>query len=290
MVRALSGLLTAACLFGAAPPAHAFVRTRTQAGQGVPIFWDRRCIPYHINERGSEDTTFLDIEKAAQRSYSAWQNVQCSDEELSYQGKTNVELVGYKTGEKNVNMLVFQEGDDWSHQSQIIALTTVTFCSEVSGTLCEQEGKILDADIEMNGRDFTFSTSPLPRPGRYDVQNTVTHEAGHFLGLDHSLDPVSTMYATAPAGEREKQTLEQDDVNGLCTIYPHVSPVPACEPFDVTGEYLVDDPYLESNTGGGGGNSACSTAPGGAVAPGPMLLLLAMSRLAIRRRRRSGSH
>ena len=45
-------------------------------------------------------------------------------------------------------------------------------------------GEILDADIEMNGGEFLFSNSRHPRDLHYDVRNTLTHEVGHFLGLD----------------------------------------------------------------------------------------------------------
>ena len=48
-----------------------------------------------------------------------------------------------------------------------------------------------------------------------DVQNTITHEAGHTLGLDHSADPSATMAASAPAGETSKRVLQPDEVAGI---------------------------------------------------------------------------
>jgi MYXO-CTERM domain-containing protein len=52
------------------------------------------------------------------------------------------------------------------------------------------------------------------------VRNTVTHEVGHFLGLDHTPIEAATMFATAPRGETAKRDLHQDDIDGLCAIYP----------------------------------------------------------------------
>ena len=100
--------------------ASAYVRTRTQAG--VAIAWPRRCIAYHVNNRGSDNVRLESVQIAVRKSFAAWEQVDCSDVELSYQGETNVELVGYQPEAQNVNMVVFQE-KSWEHQSKIIALT-----------------------------------------------------------------------------------------------------------------------------------------------------------------------
>ena len=101
-----------------------------------------------------------------------------------------------------------------------------------------------------------------------DVQNTVTHEAGHTLGLDRPPDhPEATMYASGPSGETSKRILAADDIQGICSIYPRGAATVTC-----TG------PAPE--TGGGCGCSAAQTGPGAALAA---LLLL----LQIRRRSRS---
>jgi MYXO-CTERM domain-containing protein len=61
-----------------------------------------------------------------------------------------------------------------------------------------------------------------------DVQNTATHEEGHSIGLAHSLDPLATMYATAPAGETSKRILSDDDIAAVCTIYPKGAQTATC--------------------------------------------------------------
>jgi hypothetical protein len=101
-----------------------------------------------------------------------------------------------------------------------------------------------------------------------DLQNTLTHEAGHFLGLAHpcgsgtgtactpELRPV-TMYPTASPRETKKRTLDADDVEGACAVY-------------------MGAPEEESGCGCGG-----SAGAGGVV-----LAILSLAGLAPRARRR----
>ncbi len=140
-------------------------------------------------------------------------------------------------------------GDPFHEDSRIIALTTVSYV--------DRTGEIVDADMELNAWAGAGTSSP---PGYYftcvdppastctspgqpncidvDVQNTVTHEAGHVFGLAHTqsqycvpvapVDGAATMCANASLGETAKRTLAPDDVNGICSIYPAGAPTNVC--------------------------------------------------------------
>lgn len=57
----------------------------------------------------------------------------------------------------------------------------------------------------------------------YDVRNVMTHEFGHWLMLGDlyswTYDRNKTMYYSTSPGETKKQSLEQDDINGINYIY-----------------------------------------------------------------------
>jgi hypothetical protein len=117
--------------------------------------------------------------------------------------------------------------DAWMHQLGALAITTVTY---ETGT-----GELLDADIEVNDSGFRFSACDPPGCDvRHDLKNTLTHEMGHVLGLDHP--PVdggpdaleATMYASATEGDLQKRDLAADDIAGLCTLFPTGEPAGNC--------------------------------------------------------------
>lgn len=57
----------------------------------------------------------------------------------------------------------------------------------------------------------------------YDVRNVMTHEFGHWLMLGDlyswTYDRNKTMYYSTSPGETKKQSLEQDDINGINYVY-----------------------------------------------------------------------
>jgi hypothetical protein len=181
--------------------------------QALPLRWVQSCINYHITEAGTADIADTEATgNAVIAGYEAWNEPDCSYLALNYAGKTNEDRVGFNANTKsNANIVVFRD-TGWTHSNKVLALTSVTFQPST--------GQIFDADIELNSATYEFTTTEVPEDIKIDLRNTVTHEVGHLLGLDHAFDAEATMFATAPIGEIKKRTLEVDDTSGLCTIYP----------------------------------------------------------------------
>jgi hypothetical protein len=142
------------------------------------------------------------------------------------------------------------------------AITTV-FYVDTPGK--PNDGIIRDADIEVNAVNFAVGICTAPGvcttsgpQGEIisDLANTLTHEVGHLLGLDHTcwdiagVDPPvddqgvlvplctdtplppkvteATMYNYQESGEIKKRSLEPDDLNGVCAAYPTAND-PKCD-------------------------------------------------------------
>lgn len=219
--RALTALAALLPLTLVAVDASAYERSRTPEA-GADMEWNTRRIVYLINEAGSEDMDFSTLTDQVRLSFKPWADEPCAELEFVYGGPTahgaDLDDIGYD----NKNVVVFrEEAGLWTFDTDVIAVTTVSFCEGVGGA-CDLAGEILDADIEVNGADFTFSTAtPTPRL-RFDLRNTMTHEVGHLLGFDHTRVAEATMFASAPRGESSKRDLHPDDIDGLCAVYAEI--------------------------------------------------------------------
>jgi hypothetical protein len=107
----------------------------------------------------------------------------------------------------------------------------------------------------------------------------LTHEAGHFLGLAHSPLPNATMYAFYEQGTNDWRTLSDDDIAGICSIYP---PDRAALPCDFTPPGGFAPECALGVTKGG-----CSLGRGGSESPTGWYAFLAFGFSLWARRRRS---
>lgn len=299
VVRALG----VATLLGVAMPAgaHAYCRLSTgmpepgPIGQcqlvGLPLYWARRCLSYSIVQRARETPPFedpdqLDVRDVIERSFETWQAVSCEDGPLPVSLRQTEELGRCDQPEhnregRNANTIAFIE--DWADRGLPSAAYGITLVWHDDAT-----GEILDADMQLNessGR-FDFCTGRCSGDG-VDLQNVVTHEAGHFLGLGHSDEINACMYGDSARGEIRKRLLSRDDIAGVCSIYAGESQ-PSCAEAD----YLPRGgwgPDCYHGLEGGGCRCALAGARSRSGSPGWLWVLLPGA-LWVRRRaeRRAG--
>jgi hypothetical protein len=258
-VAALAALAASVC---AAPRADAYVRYKT--AKGAAFFWPQSCVPVSAfplslkDANGNMQMTSDQILHAASAAASAWGSAQTSptDPVCTFL-KINVtedDDVAPKVALDYTNALVFDavvwcnpdKAGNCMYPAQALAITSVF--------VNKQTGQILDGDIEVNAKIFNWTDLDLPGSSHQDqdLQNALTHEMGHLIGLDHTCyvptldadgnviprpndnlgNPVpdcdsaplavqqTTMFASANSGDVSKRTLEADDIQAVCDIYP----------------------------------------------------------------------
>jgi hypothetical protein len=170
--------------------------------------------------------SLADATRLADLAFSAWTGAACSDGpaniEASDQGTVSAEAAADDCGlvacdptvHDALHVIVFDD-TVWPHNdpNSTLALTTVTYGVE--------SGTIYDADTEVNTAQHSITAEEPPPAGKYDLQAILTHEAGHFFGMAHATTTTPIMYADYQPGA---VTLTDDDVAGICAIYPHAEP------------------------------------------------------------------
>jgi hypothetical protein len=112
-------------------------------------------------------------------------------------------------------------------------------------------GIISDADISFNGDGFCWNNTGTG--GCVDTKSIATHEQGHALGLDHTTVQGSTMEA-AYSGGTSIATIEQDDIAGVCALYPATGTTSTSSSSSSTAA------SSSSSTGGGQSCEECTMA------------------------------
>ena len=233
-------LLLGMLLFVFAESATAYVcsRVTTPAGPdtGPSLSWFSRTIPISLHVDGTNQISNRDEFSAIVDSFRTWELLQTTsstpDCPNDVEGNTDLlfdlgsddewrttesRWVGYDylSPDNNENIVVFWD-EGWPHTTLggVIALTTTTHIP--------QDGRIIDADIELNATNFEFAllNNANSNTSKTDLANTMVHEIGHLLGLAHTSDADATMFASATPGEILKRTLDCDDISAIAFKYP----------------------------------------------------------------------
>jgi hypothetical protein len=264
--------------------AHAYVRSTTS--MGAPFHWNQTCVPITIYLNKFTTTpeasgmSPTDVIKSVTAAAHAW-----SPDSVICPGAvaTNPSLEIVPTlapadarapaiGDDARNTIVFRT-ERWSisgeahtteYAFEALAVTTVT---------SRGDGHIVDVDMEVNGVTQTWmnldpgvslpSNHGLGIENVFDLQNALTHEFGHFIGLAHTCfvasmsNPLvddsgqirpkddqgkdvpdcdsapaavmnSVMWPQTDGGSTNKRTLQPDDINAVCGIYPQGRAAPVC--------------------------------------------------------------
>lgn len=236
--------------------ASAYVRELTSTG--MPVAWKSPCITMQLFLGAPPQALTADqYLRAATAGASVWSQptLACSDIRL---GVVANPAVSADVAYDQINSIAFRNAawcpsiaspaDDPScYPHSALAITTLV--------KNKNTGEILDADTVFNAVDYTWADivpapDPMP-PDTPDFQNAITHELGHVIGLAHScyaaadkqgrlLDNTgapeldcydnpelpdaikeSTMYPSVSLPDTSRRDLGEDDIQGVCDIYPY---------------------------------------------------------------------
>lgn len=260
--------------------------------EGIPLGWPLgTTVKIRLDASELTDDEATELTASLERAADAWSSVRCD-------GASSLGLGGYggaggtSSGSESETATGGAQADlkiqvtthkaqvvvrpvtrDWSYPSSVAAKTTLNFGLD-SGTL-------EDVVLELNFQDFRF-VSEVQEEGEVASDAVLTHELGHVLGLDHTPVQGATMEAeVTSAYSSALATLEPDDGDALCSIYP---PKPEDDPTPID---LSDDVELpRSQTC----SLALTPAQGDLGALGPFILAAGLAtlrrRASLRRRRR----
>lgn len=199
MTRLRPLLLTSlVLLLVAAAPASAAVRlTSSVNGDIVEVRWAENAFPirYQADQRL---VSALGSQAPLDQAFNAWAAV--PNTVVSFQ--SDGVGTGLKAGRDGKNAITV--ADDLFANQRVIAVTTNW----------DERGTLVESDVQID---------PSLVGGSYNIQQAITHEIGHLLGLDHSGVLSAVMYPYVSRGNDEV-VIDSDDRVGIAGIYPSSKP------------------------------------------------------------------
>ena len=218
-------------LSGATAFAYEFTGGRWSLPEGASI-------QYTVNQRLSTDLADAVCLEGIQVGFDTWTSVGCSHMAWQYGGRTTNTAWGSADGE---NVVSWRESN-WDDSSVALGVTSTIFDGF--------SGLLQDTDLKFNGVHHRWGY-PSVSFNESDVAGVSVHEAGHAIGLDHSRVPGATMWPSTGPGDTSARTLSDDDIDGVCNLYPSDGERP---------QAVVDAPVagpMAAPVPGAGFNEAC---------------------------------
>jgi predicted Zn-dependent protease len=212
-------LLLTATAFVLVKPGYSYVPDYTATSGGAQIdHWDTASFPltWNLNPTtGTNITGSRTVADVITQAFATWQAAPNTSVQIVRGADSSIS--SESSAPANVNLICFVCSDaDFSKDSTTLAVTITTTANSPGVSNAKFAGQLLKADMIFNP-STQFNTDGT---SGQNLLTVATHEAGHFLGLDHSAVVRAVMF---PAASNIVQ-LSWDDVAGISSTYPKSSP------------------------------------------------------------------
>ncbi|MCC7459691.1 MAG: matrixin family metalloprotease, partial [Proteobacteria bacterium] len=167
--------------------------------------------------------------QAIRSSVAAWRNVEGLDLKINTPVAVNINRTPKYDPQPGSNGVGKNQIKFYPTGWQNLPFVPPTSALAVTISTYNEQGQILDADIFINGEYFTWGVvNHANETNIHDLQNVLTHEIGHFLGLDHTSENMgeadmnrfnATMFFASLPGETFRRDLDKLDVYGIQHLY-----------------------------------------------------------------------
>ena len=195
--------MASVCLVGLwslSPLAHAYEYNKNQKN-GQPLRWSKgQQIQWYLNLGAFTKIPKTVIETTFKKAFDDWKKINCADLTFVYRGVANIA----PSNKDKKNVIAFLPTSGGTIMSTSYGL--------------DANGNLSDIDVRLSP---TVDWSVTPNGGQQDLEGAAMYVVGLLIGLSSSKVMDATMFGTFQAGDISKRTLDTDDLNGACFLYPN---------------------------------------------------------------------
>ena len=205
--------------------AYGFVPIKNTSGSVIK--WTTVPVSYFRNDRGTVDIPGSQEQTAINASFASWNAITDTVLRFTDSGLASASPSTVADAKNAIGWI--EDPSNPLTAAVDIQAASLTFCSP-GNVSCDNGTAFSEVDIYLNGVSWSWTNQATgnysTRRGPLDVQAILTHEIGHFAGLEHVTTRGNVMYFPVYSGSISWRTLSQDEISFARAIYPLAAPPP----------------------------------------------------------------